>query len=306
MGKNISKIILENIDYEAYAKEEEKAKKNYYDRLCGNITTEMRNNFTKLKDIINDGEDKVEYDGFYIPEKFVNIFTNRDMRHHLNPYMDLTVADMFNMIDDNTTIEDVLQGLFDEYESESALSWGDNFLEMLKGSLNESVKVKRKPEEEIINKIIDRADEIYKGYGYESDLERDYIIDGWKDGDEFEIIVDISWGDWKHDHIMIEDLFNQVFREFNIDYTEDEEVTEEDGSDAYSATHTFYFKPEVEFDSSKRHAVDNDRADMIKFMCRLDKIPCSDEFINFVLDKGVNSYSGEILKNLKAEFDKKN
>ena len=306
MGKNISKLILENIDYEAYAKEEEKSKKNYYDRLCGNITTEMRNNFTKLKDIINDGEDKVEYDGFYIPEKFVNIFKNRDMRHHLNQYMDLTIADMFNMIDDNTTIEDVLQGLFDEYESESALSWGDNFLEMLKGSLNESVEVKE--EDNILNKVLEEVNARFKETsGSDRDFSDDYMVDAWENEDGiYTIMVEVIWGDWKHDHLYIESIFRDVFKKLNIKYGEDEQVIEENGSDSYSADHIFEFNPNEEFDKTVKYKPDEHTEEMIKFMCKVNNIDCSDEFVEFVKEKDLPGYSGAELKKLKAEFEGKN
>ena len=48
------------------------------------------------------------------------------------------------------------------------------------------------------------------------------------------IAVEITWGDWKHDHqlakwIMAQNGFKQLF----------EETTEEDGSDTYSAIHYF-------------------------------------------------------------------
>ena len=48
----------------------------------------------------------------------------------------------------------------------------------------------------------------------------------------------ISWGDWKHDHIYSEDLAKEFFKE---DLSISEDVTEEDGSDTYSATHEFSF-----------------------------------------------------------------
>jgi len=48
------------------------------------------------------------------------------------------------------------------------------------------------------------------------------------------IAVHCNWGDWKHTHGWLRDLMNY------INYTEvSEKVTEEDGSDCYSATHYF-------------------------------------------------------------------
>ncbi len=48
----------------------------------------------------------------------------------------------------------------------------------------------------------------------------------------------IEWGDWKHDHLYSEDLAKEFFKE---DLSISEDVTEEDGSDTYSATHEFSF-----------------------------------------------------------------
>lgn len=51
------------------------------------------------------------------------------------------------------------------------------------------------------------------------------------------VTVYIRWGDWKHDHAC---LRNEIFRVFKPnDY--EETVTDEDGSDCYSAEHTFIF-----------------------------------------------------------------
>ena len=48
------------------------------------------------------------------------------------------------------------------------------------------------------------------------------------------LCIDISWGDWKHDHLWARDLMSY------LGYVEiGSKVTEEDGSDAYSAEHYF-------------------------------------------------------------------
>ena len=49
------------------------------------------------------------------------------------------------------------------------------------------------------------------------------------------IVVNVEWGDWKHDHAFL----NYIMRK-NQYRGIDEVVTEDDGSDTYSATH--YFK----------------------------------------------------------------
>lgn len=55
-----------------------------------------------------------------------------------------------------------------------------------------------------------------------------------------EIRVEISWGDWKHEHGWCRNLMGY------IGYDEDDEiVTEENGSDCYSSIHFFSKKQEV-------------------------------------------------------------
>lgn len=51
--------------------------------------------------------------------------------------------------------------------------------------------------------------------------------------------VNISWGDWKHDHLWMKHFVGQFLESKGFDYSIDSTVTEEDGSDCYSANHTF-------------------------------------------------------------------
>ena len=44
--------------------------------------------------------------------------------------------------------------------------------------------------------------------------------------------------------------------------------------------------------------------EQIKFICELNKINYTEEFIDFVYNKHLKEFSGEILKNLKKEFEK--
>ena len=48
------------------------------------------------------------------------------------------------------------------------------------------------------------------------------------------IEIPVSWGDWKHSHAYLKHLMSE------LGYTQiEEQLTEEDGSDCYSATHFF-------------------------------------------------------------------
>ena len=51
----------------------------------------------------------------------------------------------------------------------------------------------------------------------------------------------ITWGDWKHSHLAFKCLFQKYFKErgYNPLYIS-QDVTEEDGSDTYSAIHRVY------------------------------------------------------------------
>ena len=50
------------------------------------------------------------------------------------------------------------------------------------------------------------------------------------------ICIDINWGDWKHEHLRLDWLMREIgATPFG------EKVTEENGSDCYSATHYFAF-----------------------------------------------------------------
>ncbi len=53
-------------------------------------------------------------------------------------------------------------------------------------------------------------------------------------GSENTVEVEISWGDWKHDHGYLDVLMDYIG--YNCD---DEQVTEENGSDCYSSIHFF-------------------------------------------------------------------
>ena len=53
----------------------------------------------------------------------------------------------------------------------------------------------------------------------------------------------IRWGDWKHSHLRFKFLVGQYAKEHNLTklHYMGEEITEEDGSDCYSAKHLVCF-----------------------------------------------------------------
>lgn len=65
--------------------------------------------------------------------------------------------------------------------------------------------------------------------------ENDCFYEWWVNFDG-SIEVSVDWGDWKHDHLFLRYIMRKNhYRETNV------VVTEEDGSDAYSAIHTFKY-----------------------------------------------------------------
>ena len=61
-------------------------------------------------------------------------------------------------------------------------------------------------------------------------------IDDIQDNTEGIVSVEISWGDWKHSHIWCDNLMGYI----GYNTACEEQVTEENGSDCYSAIHYFH------------------------------------------------------------------
>ena len=109
---------------------EEDEGSNAYNDLCSQITDEERDTFAKLAELLSRTEHgKTLVDNqFYFSTDAVNAVQGSGDGHHLNKYMDLDTADILLMVDNNDSVEDALAELFDNYDEESAYSWGDNFL----------------------------------------------------------------------------------------------------------------------------------------------------------------------------------
>ena len=71
---------------------------------------------------------------------------------------------------------------------------------------------------------------------------QDLYADIWTEDTPIEgaliVKANIEWGDWKHEHLRYEWLIEQWAKENGyLVLSNDHEVTEEDGSDCYSALH---------------------------------------------------------------------
>lgn len=152
--RNTSLKILNEIDnadeeYEKWLENEKALAEDYKKRLYGNINDDVIAAFNQIKTAINTGDDKVSVDGFYFPQKAIDLLNGADKAgYNLNSYMDLTLSDILNMIDDNNTPQDAIDQLFDDYKADSALCWGDNFIEVLKKT---GIKAKKKTVNESID-----------------------------------------------------------------------------------------------------------------------------------------------------------
>lgn len=65
---------------------------------------------------------------------------------------------------------------------------------------------------------------------------RQFDVDVTTDG---RLFIDITWGDWKHDHLRADHIVNKFFAEKGLLVDVDQVTTEEDGSDCYSAEHYY-------------------------------------------------------------------
>jgi hypothetical protein len=83
---------------------------------------------------------------------------------------------------------------------------------------------------EKLKKLQDKVETLMrenKVYSYELDFDLD---------NDRLVYIELEWGDWKHDHLRLEWLMEKNdFRQIG------EVTTEEDGSDCYSAIHTFIY-----------------------------------------------------------------
>lgn len=75
---------------------------------------------------------------------------------------------------------------------------------------------------------------------YEQDVQRIFKENEcwyeWWVNTDGSIEIKVEWGDWKHDHLFLK----YIMRKNHYRHI-DEVVTEEDGSDTYSAIHTFKY-----------------------------------------------------------------
>ena len=105
--------------------------KDYSNRVKQSVNSETEEKFNYLKEVIEDGSNKVEFDGFYFPEEAVYIINGGDLNQNLNKYMNLTTSNILNDIEEFDSIDDVIDNYFEEYLPDSAFTWATNFVDVL-------------------------------------------------------------------------------------------------------------------------------------------------------------------------------
>lgn len=92
----------------------------------------MKNNFNYIKSIINNSSlIKENIEGFYYPQKAIDIVNNAQTKYFLNEYYNLSTLDILIMIDEGSTLQEVKDNLLSEYKEEYANAWYENFIEVL-------------------------------------------------------------------------------------------------------------------------------------------------------------------------------
>lgn len=69
-------------------------------------------------------------------------------------------------------------------------------------------------------------------------------VEVYTEDDSIIIEVSLEWGDWKHDHLRLDYLMDDIIHDYDPNMGRHfgvmgAEVTEEDGSDTYSAIHSY-------------------------------------------------------------------
>lgn len=152
------KVKTEDYDYDEYVKNQEELKKDYKDRIMKSATPEIINAFNDLNDILNEGGNLKELDGFYFPDDAITIVDLADKNYHLNSAMDLTTSNILNMVGNNDTFEQAIDELFADYDADSAYSWADNFVTVL-GKLDFDIHIDESKKTEA-SEYISKYDEL--------------------------------------------------------------------------------------------------------------------------------------------------
>ena len=218
--------VLKEDVYSDYVENEKALAADYQKRVTDKVTPDVIRNFGKLKEILEDGSNKIEQEGFYFPEEAINILKYTDRRHNLNGFMDLTIADILNMVSNFDTPEEAIEDLFNEYKPDSALAWGDNFVTVL------SQLVFNLPEEDLEESKSNKEDYVGKKAVVTNDVMDEYeenvIL---HKGDIVTInSVDVEVDGWGTDYVKVTTKDNEVIEglsTYELELLESKEIKTE-------------------------------------------------------------------------------
>lgn len=105
------------------------------------------------------------------------------------------------------------------------------------------------------------------------------------------IIVEIEWGDWKHEHMFTDDIVEEFLNEHGINIVSQSNITtEDDGSDTYSSRHIYILDRSITDDDLKE-SVEPDVADKLEAIySKAEEIYKSSEITADVLHKIASQY----------------
>lgn len=201
----------EDYDVDTYNKEQAELKREYRDRIVKSITPEIKNAFNDLRDLLDEGEDKTELDGFYFPSDAITVVDMADKAYHLNSAMDLTTSNILNMVGNNDTIEQAIDELFADYDADSAYSWADNFITVL-GKLDFDIHIDESKKTEA-SEYISKYDELNDLLRLHANFDNDkmglynYFNSDAQMNTKFD---DDKYNDWLDD--MKENHFDELYR----------------------------------------------------------------------------------------------
>lgn len=154
--------IDKNISFEKYVKDNqnyiydcldtqiEADLENRNEEIYGNLNkTNLQKAFNYIKEILNTQNNDTERDGFYYPEKAVEL-VELNSKIIISPFFDFTTSDELELINNNTTVEEAIDSLFDKdspYSEEHARVYGNNFTSCLNKIANKELHLSNEDEE---------------------------------------------------------------------------------------------------------------------------------------------------------------
>lgn len=171
----------------------------------------------------------------------IKVYTSDDMRTdyefiNMPYYEDGEVVMTDVSVEPNEDYDKLAEYLLKEYEGMKDLNIEEDGLIVVEKESESEVKEESLKEDLSQEELKQLSNELYDHF---AELGAYYEI--WWDDNS--ILVEISWGDWKHDHLWCDyEVENFLKSKGHEVVSHSTEVTDEDGSDSYSAIHNYIIK----------------------------------------------------------------